>query len=198
MSDQSFGKVYFLYDFIEKYIFKEYLHEINIIKNNIDLKKNQNIVDIGGGTGYIARSIINNVNSVTIVDFSKKMLQQLKNPTIKVLQGDASLLPIKDGVFDIALLINVLHHIEKTNQNSVIKETFRILKKDGKIFILDLFYPNKFFNILFNKFEEIATGKTYHISCDEVVSKLNDVGFHDVSSSFQDWRDLKYLIVGKK
>ena len=77
MSDRSFGRVYFLYDFIERYIFREYLHEIKIIKNNIDLKKNQNIVDIGGGTGYIARSIMNNVNSVTIVDFSKEMLQQL-------------------------------------------------------------------------------------------------------------------------
>lgn len=128
MSEHSFRRVYFLYNFIEKYIFREYLHELKIINDNLDLKKNHNVVDIGGGTDYVARSIIDKLNSVMIIDFSKKMLMQLKNPEIKAIQGNASSLPIKNGIFDIALLINVLHHIKKTEQNNVLTEAYRILK----------------------------------------------------------------------
>ncbi len=113
MTGHSFVRVYFLYDFIEKYIFIEYLHELKIINDNLDQKKNENIVDIGGGTGYIGKSIIGKVNSVTIIDFSKPMLMRMKNPLIKAIHGNASSLPIKEEVFDIALLINVLHHIKK-------------------------------------------------------------------------------------
>lgn len=198
MAGQSFEKVYFLYDFIEKYIFREYKVEIKLIEDNLKIKRNQDIIDIGGGTGYIAKSIINKANSVTIVDYSKEMIMQLKNPLIKSIQSAASSLPIKDGFFDIALLINVLHHIKKTKQNTVISEIYRILKKNGELFIIDLFYPNNFFNRLFNKFEEFATGKTYHIPHYEVVNKLKGAGFHNVSSSFQDWRNYKYLIIAKK
>lgn len=198
MADQSFGRIYFLYDFIEKYIFREYIGEIKLIEDNLKIKRNQDIIDIGGGTGYIAKSIINKAKSITIVDFSKEMLMQLKNPLIKSIQSTASSLPIKDGIFDIALLINVLHHIKNTEQDKVISEIYRILKRNGEIFIIDLFYPDNFFNRLFNKFEEFATGKTYHMPHFEVVLKLKDAGFVNVSSSFQDWRNYKYLIIAKK
>jgi len=198
MSKHSFGRVYLLYDFIERYIFREYLHEIKLIKNSLDLSKYQNVVDIGGGTGFIAKSIVENVNSIIIVDFSKKMLMQLKNPKIKTIQGDASSIPIKDEVFDIALLINVIHHIKRTEHDNVLAETYRILKKEGKVMIIDKFFPNNFFNKLFNKFEEIATGKTYHISDTEFSNKLKKIGFQNISSSFQDWQNMKYLIIANK
>jgi len=198
MSEYSFGRVYFLYDFIEKYIFREYLHEIKLIKNSLDLNKHQNVVDIGGGTGFITKSIVDSVNSVIIVDFSKKMLMQLKNPKIKPIQCDASRIPINDEVFDIAMLINVMHHIKRSEHDNVLAETYRILKKDGKILIIDKFFPNNFFNKLFNKFEEFATGKTYHISDNEFSEKLKKIGFKNISSSFQDWQNLKYLIIANK
>ena len=198
MTEHSFGRVYFLYDFIEKYIFREYLHEIELIKDSLDLNKHQNVIDIGGGTGFIAKSIVDSINSAIIVDFSKKMLMQLKNPKIKPIQCDASSIPINDEVFDIAMLINVMHHIKRSEHENVISETYRILKKDGKVLIIDKFFPNNFFNKLFNKFEELATGKTYHISDTEFSKKLKKIGFRNISSSFQDWQNLKYLIIANK
>jgi len=198
MTEHSFGRVYFLYDFVEKYIFREYLHEIKIINDSLDLNNFQNVVDIGGGTGYIADSIAGKVKSTTIVDFSKKMLLQLKNPKIKIIQGTAFSIPIKNETFHIVLLINVLHHIKNTYQDDVLKETYRILKKDGRVLIIDKYFPDRFFNRLFDKFEELATGKTYHLKDTQVVLKLKNIGFLDITSSFQDWQKMKYLIIAKK
>jgi len=79
MSKSSFNRVYLYYDFLEKYIIRDYKIALELIHNNLNLKKNLNVVDIGGGTGAIAKSIIDEVNSVWIVDNSKQMLKRLKN-----------------------------------------------------------------------------------------------------------------------
>jgi ubiquinone/menaquinone biosynthesis C-methylase UbiE len=198
MAEHSFGRIYFLYDFIERYIFREYLHEIKIIKNNINPNKDENIIDIGGGTGYIINSIADNIKNPAIIDFSKKMLMQVKNPKVNTIQGTAFSLPFKDGVYNVALLINVLHHIKDTKHKNVLEETFRILKKNGTILVIEKYFPNKFFNLVFNKFEELATGKTYHIKDSELISILENLGFKDINSSYQDWQKMKYMIVAKK
>ncbi|UCD13946.1 MAG: class I SAM-dependent methyltransferase [Thermoplasmatales archaeon] len=198
MSKHSFDTVYFCYNFIEKYFLRDYQVALKLIRLHLNLKKNQNVVDVGGGTGFIANSIINKVDSVTVVDLSKQMLMRSKSPIITTIQGNGSSIPFKDGVFDIALLINVLHHMKKTEQDNVLKETFRVLKNQGEAFIMDLFFPKGFFNSIFKKFEEIAVGKTYHLPHNEVMAKLKNIGFHDISLAFPDERHWRYLVIAKK
>ncbi len=198
MSKSSFNRVYLYYDFLEKYIIRDYKIALELIHNNLNLNKNLNVVDIGGGTGAIAKSIIDEVNSVWIVDNSKQMLKRLKNPIITNIQCDAFSLPIKDRVFDIALLINVLHHIKKVEQMNVLKEIFRILKNQGEAFIIDLYFPKTFINRIFSKPEEILVGRTCHIPHNELMSKLKDAGFKNFSFNFIDKHKWRYLIIAKK
>jgi len=190
--------VRFFYDLIEKYVLGDYKAALKLINKHLNLDKSQKIVDIGGGTGVIANSIFEKVSSVTVLDYSKQMLKKMKNPMINTVQVNSSYIPVKDGVYDVALLINVLHHIDKSEQTSTLLESYRILKNNGEIFILDLFFPPTFSNRVFNKFEEIAVGKTYHISHKQVLSILEKIGFKDVSFTFPDRRKWKYLIVAKK
>lgn len=198
MSRKSFDTVYFCYNFIEKYFIKDYQEALRLINKHLNLKKSQDLIDIGGGTGFIAASIIDKVNSITVVDHSKKMLNRLNNPLINKIQGNGILLPINDESFDIALLVNVLHHVKTNEQGEILKEIFRVLKKDGIAFILDLFFPKTFSNRIFNIVEEIAVGKTYHVPHDVIISKLKKIKFHDISLIYPDHRHWRYLIIAKK
>ena len=66
MSRHSFDTVYFCYNFIEKYLLRDYQEALRLIRHQLNLKKNQNVVDVGGGTGFIAKSIIS-LNSFEIM-----------------------------------------------------------------------------------------------------------------------------------
>ena len=126
---REFDKISFFYDFIEKKILNDYKIALKYINQHLNFDKNQYIIDIGGGTGLVAKSIFDRVNNLFVFDYSKKMLKKIKNKKIVSIQGDAKKLCFADEVFDIALLVNTLHHIEKKYQITTLKEIFRILKK---------------------------------------------------------------------
>jgi ubiquinone/menaquinone biosynthesis C-methylase UbiE len=91
------------------------------------------IIDIGTGTGYVARSIIEKKkNIITCVDVRLNPLCK----TLPVLIYDGKRLPFKDNTFDTALLIAVLHHCRQPLK--VLDEAVRVSSK--KVIIMeDLF-----------------------------------------------------------
>lgn len=198
MIQSSFDAIYFCYNFIEKYILRDYQEAMRLINTHLLLSKNQRVIDIGGGTGEIASSINDRVAMVTIIDPSRKMLQRIKNSLLHPVQGDGSSLGIKNDVFDVALLINTLHHIPSIKQKSVLKEIYRILQNHGELFLLDLFFPMTLGNRVFHKIEEIAVGKTFHLPSEKVVFYLKTIGFTEISVHLSEKHRWRYLITAKK
>lgn len=198
MTNLSFDRVSFFYDFIERYILKDYQGSMDLINRHLSLNKNYWVIDVGGGTGFFSQAIIEKVSEAVVVDPSNKMLLKIKNPNISVIQGDGSFLSVKDETFDLAVLVNVLHHIHRNKQKEVLAEVFRTLKKNGRLFIIEVFFPKTFFNRLFCTLENLAVGKTYHLSADKLESYLKDVGFTRVAMTYPKEHSWKYVALGTK
>ena len=198
MTNVSFDRVSFFYDFVEKYILKDYQGSMDLINRYLSLDKNYRVIDVGGGTGFFSQEIIEKVSEAVVVDPSHKMLLKVKNPRISVIQGDGGFLSVKDESFDLAILVNVLHHIHRDEQKGILAEVLRVLKRNGRVFIIEVFFPKSFFNKLFCTLENITVGKTYHLSADELTSHLKDVGFTKVTMRYPEEHSWKYVALGTK
>jgi ubiquinone/menaquinone biosynthesis C-methylase UbiE len=147
------------YNFIEKYIIKDYDIALLSINEQLKLGSKDLILDVGGGTGFILQNLYKKSFMKINMDSSKNMLLQLENETIIKIQGDGVYIPFKNESVTIVLLINVLHHIDKNNHKMLFQEICRILKKEGIFFMIDLYYSKSFFNNLFTIFEELSVEK---------------------------------------
>jgi ubiquinone/menaquinone biosynthesis C-methylase UbiE len=198
MARATYDKIAFLYNFIVKNILKDYVSSLRLIDKHLVVEKNQKVLDIGGGTGLYADHLIDKVKTVTVVDSSFKMLKKINNLKILVLQADGSKLPIQDCVFDVAILIDVLHHIDKNIQRQIISEVYRVLKKGGRVFVLELFYKNDFKTRFFIKLEVLTSGKTYHIYPGTIEGWLKELGFIDLKITYPIEPSIKYTIIAQK
>jgi len=182
MSRASFDKTAILYNFLEKYIWEDYTIICDIIDEYLTFQPEEKIIDVGGGTGLIAKVLRSKKQNddIMVIDLSRSMLQKVKDTTLSVVQGNVTTIPLRDETFTLAILINTIHHIDETKQQAVMREVFRILKKQGRIFIIEISHPNTFFSNLFIKIEKILVGKTYHLTTDKMQRITQEAGFHEI------------------
>lgn len=113
------------------------------------VKVGQNILDLCCGTGdwtLDLAKVVGKRGHVTGLDFSEKMLEiaqekiekeQLKN--INLVQGDAMALPFEDETFDV---VTIGYGLRNTpDYLTVLKEIYRVLKKDGQVACIDTSHP---------------------------------------------------------
>jgi ubiquinone/menaquinone biosynthesis C-methylase UbiE len=193
----SFDRLAFLYNFVEKYILGDYSGSDILIDTYLPDNIGDHIIDIGGGTGYFSKRFTNKNIPVILVDSSNGMLKRIHNKSISSVLADAAELGIKNNYFDLALLINVLHHIDTISQERIINEVFRILKKHGQVFIIEVINRESFLQSLFESFERFFVGKTYHIRPDELKNLLEQNGFSsiDIDIPTKSW---KYVVKAVK
>jgi len=94
------------------------------------------VLDAGCGNGCFTNEIIKQGGNVVGVDLSHEMLQVAKDTGGEFVVGDLETLPFRDETFDIVLCSMVLHHFPLINRMS--EEVARVLKKDGKLVIVDI------------------------------------------------------------
>ena len=130
---------------------------VEYIWSKISILRPDVLVDIGAGTGFFSIPFLDYVQDGKIFacDISDSMIQWMKTnitpqyPNIVPLAMEESTVPLEDGIADLVYMIN-LHH-ELDNPQAILEESFRILKNDGSIFIVDW------------KKEEMAEGPPQHI-----------------------------------
>ena len=115
---------------------------LNLI-NQLDLKPNMSVLDIGCGIGGAARQIAFNFKAnVTGIDLTKNFIETAIKLTdliglhIKFKQGDALNIPYDNNEFDVATLFHVGMNIN--NKEKLFLEVSRILNKKGKFAIYDI------------------------------------------------------------
>ena len=115
----SYAKFWNSYSFVQDNAknFMKYINEKNY------LNKDLVIMDFGCGTGILGLNLINNVKKVIFLDSSKGMIKQVQKGLLDKI--------------DLILVANVFHHIEDINY--VIVKFSNILKKGGKVLVVDLF-----------------------------------------------------------
>ncbi|MBN2257064.1 MAG: class I SAM-dependent methyltransferase [Anaerolineaceae bacterium] len=100
----------------------------------LDLPKHALIVDVGGGTGRVARMLTGDGRRVVIVDVSIGMLRHAHSQEdIWPVMADSSHLPFRTGSVERALIVDALHHIR--HQQSAIDELYRLLKPGGVVVV---------------------------------------------------------------
>lgn len=100
------------------------------------LSPHSTVLDVGGGTGVMcefAHTCREDLD-FTVVDPAEGMLKHAKE-YVKTCKGSAEALPFIDKSFDMVLMGEALHHFNDIDE--ALKETVRVLKKGGKLFIYD-------------------------------------------------------------
>lgn len=108
--------------------------------------KGMNILDVGCGTGTYLDLYRRYECNLYGLDLSPSMLEvarkRLGNAAILEL-GNATDMPYEDNQFDLVITMLSLHEISAETRSAVIMEMKRVLKKDGRILLID-FHPGPY------------------------------------------------------
>jgi len=114
----------------------------------VGFSKSLTVLDICTGTGDIAIGLKTMGHKVFGIDLSEEMLKfaMMKAEKEKItdgfilIRGDALFLPFKDETFDVVTIGFGLRNF--TSREKGISEMVRVLKRDGKLFILEFSMPS--------------------------------------------------------
>jgi ubiquinone/menaquinone biosynthesis C-methylase UbiE len=131
---------------IDKLNRPERLQTVNpdLIWNALDLRGPKTLIDIGVGTGFFAVPFCRKMEGGKIYacDISDEMLrwmnehlpQDVRSCVIPV-KMEESVVPLPDGIADLVYMINLHHELERPRE--IVREAQRLLKKGGKLLIID-------------------------------------------------------------
>lgn len=107
------------------------------------LKPGFKVLDVGAGTGLVAREairIVGRAELVTGVDPSPGMLAETKLPEgVHLLQGRAEELPVADSDYDFLSMGYALRHLSDLSR--VFSEFYRVLRPGGSFSVLEITRP---------------------------------------------------------
>lgn len=105
----------------------------------------KSVLDVATGTGSLAIALSPKAKKVVGIDLSDKMLAVARKKThtgdLTFLQMDASRMDFPDGTFDIVTISLGLHDMPLEVRTLVMQEAKRVLRKDGKLYILEYDLP---------------------------------------------------------
>jgi len=92
------------------------------------------LLDVGGGTGRIARSLIGLADQVVVADESWKMLSHTPaRDALRLTTAHAERLPFPSGGFERVIMVDAYHHLE--DQDRSLGELLRVCAPGGRVVI---------------------------------------------------------------
>lgn len=151
------------------------------------LPKNGRLLDLGCGTGLFMQRYLRNGGEAIGVDISMGMIKRAKQRNVSdVALGNAEVLPFRDESFDAVSSLLAFSYFQ--NPESMLEESFRILKPGGSLSICTL-GKNIFTSMvpavyrIGEKFNVKRVGMAYfsehYYREDEIRNLLEDTGFTD-------------------
>jgi ubiquinone/menaquinone biosynthesis C-methylase UbiE len=99
-----------------------------------DLPTSGALLDAGGGTGRVARFLVNKAGTVVVADLSCKMLAEAnQKKRLNPVCSSTETLPFPKHSFERIIMVDALHHV--INQKETIDELWRLLAPGGTIVI---------------------------------------------------------------
>jgi len=156
------------------------------IVNSVEIKNADKVLDVGCGTGMFLKLLKEKHDGVEAIgidpdkgalEIATKRLTKFKD--VKLIRGFGETLPFEDETFDIVFSTLAFHHMPTDIKQKAIKEIFRVLKKGGKLAIVDFGTArhHRFYKIIlfWEPFEYIKS------NLDGVITKfMEEVGFKNV------------------
>jgi putative AdoMet-dependent methyltransferase len=163
-----------------QYPFAGYKEVLNYVYNQVRIKDDVNVLDIGFGTGILTTQLYNNGYSITGIDFSSNMIdiakQKMSQATL--INHDFSKgLPdkIKNHCFDFIISTYAIHHLTDKEKINFIKSIFPLLNKTGIILLGDVSFETR--NKLEKckaKYNEYWDNDEFYFTAEEIKSNLNN------------------------
>lgn len=116
------------------------------IKKIIPHINGDKILEVSFGSGYLMTQYATDKNEIYGIDYNEKMLEITTNNINRLnikahlSQGNVEKLPFPDNTFD--TVINTMAFTGYPNGERAISELKRVLKKGGRLLLVDFDYPN--------------------------------------------------------
>lgn len=150
----------------------------DLIIDSLSLDGTEVLIDIGGGTGHLARKLTPLCRKVFVLDESLGMLSKAgEGGPIGRVAGDAIRTPFRDESFDAAILSDVLHHIRESSL--LLDEAGRILKRGGRLLIHDFNRENPVAGILMT-LETLFISRVYYLKERDLADMLRNKGLREI------------------
>lgn len=166
------------------------------------LEQNSHLLDVGTGTGDLAREALAQFPQAGVIaaDFTLEMMRVgQKNGALNFSSADALRLPFKDSLFDAVVSGFLMRNV--IDLQKALQEQHRVLKKGGRIVILDTTRPKKnilspfiwmHMHLIIPALGKLLTGasEAYRylpettegfVTAEEMASRLVSVGFKKVN-----------------
>jgi len=109
---------------------------------NRNVKEGKVLADFCCGGGVSVKFLKDRVKKLYAIDASQEMINLCKkrfgkDKKVELIKGDIANTSLKSDSCDYVLIRMSLHHIK--NKEKVLKEVYRVLKKDGAFLIMDKF-----------------------------------------------------------
>lgn len=158
---------------------KKYL---DILLKMSDFKKSDLVLDVGVGTGVVAKKIRPYVKHVIGIDISDSMLRKGDWEGVSAIKWNVCDALFTNSIFDKIVARMVFHHIVN-NLDIAIKRCYDLLKKGGKIIVAEGVPPTdeinviKWYTNMFKLKEERLT-----FSYEELLNRLRKIGFKNIKT----------------
>lgn len=131
----------------DQYPFAGYQALLSQVADLIHRQGGIRLLDLGLGTGLMAKFLYDQGYQVTGVDFSKEMLALARErmPQAQLIQHDLTRgLPntLADRSFDVILSTYALHHLKDLDKVNLIQDLIPLLDEGGEIIIGDIAFPS--------------------------------------------------------
>jgi SAM-dependent methyltransferase len=141
------------------------------------------VLDVGCGTGALARRLASAGYEVTGVDPSEGMLHVMRerSPEIRAVQASGTELPFDSDRFDVVLSVAAFHHIAEPGAvRATLAEMARVARPGGRILIWDHNPRNPYWSSLMSRVPQ-DTGEERLIPAEELIAGLNAAGVQVLS-----------------
>jgi len=190
-ADQVTGRQQALYDHVAHdydQVFQQHVADHYLQKRTQTVRRllpyGGQVLDVGCGTGALAGWIQRAGYDVVGVDASTGMLvEALDNGVGAVYAAYSTALPFEDGVFDLALSVATMHHLETPERvAATIAEMGRVVKPGGYVLIWDHNPLNPYWPILMKRVPQ-DHGDERLVSVWEILDATRAAGLRPVEAA---------------
>jgi SAM-dependent methyltransferase len=176
-SSRHFDRIAGVYDeSLPPHVVEHYLRKRTAFV--LGLRSGGSVLDVGCGTGTLARRLRAAGYDVTGVDPSEGMLEVMRerSPEIRAVQASGTELPFEPDSFDMVLSVATFHHIaERDAVRKTLAEMTRVSRSDGRIVVWDHNPRNPYWSRLMARVPQ-DTGEERLIPADELTNGLHAAG----------------------
>jgi ubiquinone/menaquinone biosynthesis C-methylase UbiE len=176
------------------YVDKDRRKDLDFLIAKFGINRTDKVLDLGCGTGIITREILEIVKQdgkIIGCDFSLSMLSNSSLNKRNFVCCDVYNLPFKDSYFDKVIFFSCFPHFDR--RETVIKETERVLKKRGMVFVCHLLSSRQI--------EEVHSCTDVSVSKDTMPSEKKMIRlFEDCGMAVYDFQDKEgfYFLSARK